>query len=336
MSSKSTVFVVWKACQRRVDAFKSDLQTIPVYLHYDWEERSRVHKAISYVLKSLRMVAILGRVKPDVFYVQAPPTIALYVAFLYSRLAHARYVVDAHNSMIYGSFWCRMPFWRLVLRKALLVLVHNEFVANVALRERIPCAVLMDRPPEVRPETYQCPQSVTDNRPRPWVVVPCSYDADEPLAELRQATAMLPEVTFFMTWYREKLPPAFARNVGPNVVFTGFLPQSQFDALLAHADLILVLTTRDGTQPSGASEALAFGKALVISDLQIIRSLFPAGAVYIDNQASAIAKGIRTGLSQKEQLETEMKLFLTEKMSRWRRQFAELSRVLSGVSQEIG
>jgi len=121
-------FVVWKACQRRVDAFKSDLQTIPVYLHYDWEERSRVHKAISYVLKSLRMVAILGRVKPDVFYVQAPPTIALYVAFLYSRLAHARYVVDAHNSMIYGSFWCRMPFWRLVLRKALLVLVHNDLL----------------------------------------------------------------------------------------------------------------------------------------------------------------------------------------------------------------
>jgi glycosyltransferase involved in cell wall biosynthesis len=194
----------------------------------------------------------------------------------------------------------------------------------------------MDRPPEVRPETYECPQGAPYSRARPWVVVPCSYDADEPLAELQQATRMLPEVTFFMTWYREKLPPAFARNVGPNVIFTGFLPQSQFDALLAHADLILVLTTRDGTQPSGASEALAFGKALVISDLQIIRSLFPAGAVYTNNQASAIAKGIRTGLSQKSQLETEMKTFLAEKTSRWGRQFDELSKALAGVSHEIG
>lgn len=265
------LFIIWKAYQRRVDAFKERLGARAIYLHYAWEERSKLHKAVSYVAKFYETWRLLFRHKPAMFYVQAPPTFPVYAAFFYSVLTGAKYIVDAHNPMISGSFWNRMPLAKAVLRKAATVIVHNAFVAQQAQAQQLPHTVLMDRPPEISLKPTALPERLNGKNGRPRVVVPCSYDVDEPLAELQKATSELSHVDFYLTWYIEKMPAQFASRFGKNVIFTGFLPLPEFNGLLASADAILVLTTQDGTQPSGATEALAFAKPLIVSDLQIIR-----------------------------------------------------------------
>lgn len=101
-----------------------------------------------------------------------------------------------------------------------------------------------------------------------------------------------------------------------------------FNGLLSACDVILVLTSVDGTQPSGASEALSLGKPLVISDFEIIRDLFPRGAVYVDNNGKAIAEGIREALSNKDTLSAEMHAYRSEKTRQWREQVGTLANKL--------
>jgi hypothetical protein len=307
-----------------VDAFKERLDARAIYLHYSWEERSKLHKAVSYAVKLFATWRLLFRHKPAVFYVQAPPTFPVYAAFLYSALTGAKYIVDAHNPMINGSYWNKMPLAKAALRKAATVIVHNTSVAQQAQAQQLPHTVLMDRPPEVAANRAALPKHLNGGNGRPRVVVPCSYDVDEPLAELQSATRELAHVDFYLTWYVEKMPAPFASGFGNNVIFTGFLPLPEFNGLLASADAILVLTTQDGTQPSGATEALAFAKPLIVSDLQIIRQLFPAGAVYVKNRGAAIAEGIQQALQRQTQLAAEMTAYKTAKLQAWENQFATL------------
>lgn len=323
-SAPQPIFIVWKAYQRRVDALQDRLEASPTYLHFAWEEQSKAHKALSYVCKFCLTLWVLFRRRPGLVFVQAPPILAVYAAWLYGRICGVPYVVDAHNTMIYDTFWPRLPGAMAALRHAATVLVHNKYVEELALAMELPCAVLMDRPPRIRPGEFSLPLAIVGDRRAPRVVVPCSYDVDEPLTELQAATRALPHVDFFITWYRDKLPRQFAQGCGSNVFFTGFLPIDQFNSLLACADVLLVLTTRDGTQPSGATEALSFERPLVVSDSPTIRALFPRGAIYVDNRAAAIADGIRTALDEKTRLSREMASFKAEKESLWEQQFQGL------------
>jgi len=328
MEKRQTLFIVWKVYQRRVNAFVNSLNINPVYVHYEWEEKSRLHKIVSYFFKVYQTLHLLATTKPGFFYIQAPPTFLLYTVHLYCKLAGAKFAVDAHNSMIGESLWSRMPFVQRILRQSAVVIVHNEVMAELARAQGLPYTVLMDRPPQVEPAQYPYPQQIMGERARPKVVVPCSFDIDEPLDEMQKATLLLPEVDFYITWYSEKLPAEYLQGFGKNTIFTGFLAQDDFDALLAHADAVLVLTTRDGTQPSGATEALAFQRPLVVSDFKIIRDMFPKGAVYISNDAAGIASGISLALNQRESLMVDMAQFKKEKLRLWDRQFDALNKLI--------
>lgn len=324
INNEETLFIVWKSYQRRVDAFKKKLNIRPVYFHFRWEEKTKVHKAFSYFFKIWKTFRLLMREKPDLFYIQSPPTFLIYVAYIYGLSTGAKVVVDAHNTLIYGSYWSKMPFVKYVLTRSFAVIVHNSYVADMADKMGVPHTILMDRPSDLSHVHLPVPKVMLKKLRGPLVVVPCSYDSDEPLEEMRKATIMLPNVNFFVTWYREKLSEDYLRGFKENTIFTGFMPPEEFDSLLAQADAILVLTTRKGTQPSGASEAIAFQKPLVVSDLQIIRELFPVGSIYVENSAEAIAKGIAEALQHKERLALEMASFKETKMKMWEEQFQNL------------
>ena len=185
-TEKKYIFIVWKTYQRRVDAFEKRLNILPIYLHCAWEERSALHKLLSYLVKSFITLRILIKLRPKVFFIQAPPVFPIYAACIYSLLFHARYIVDAHNPIIYGSFWSRMPFLSLILRKSYCVIVHNRFVEEKVKAFQTEYSVLMDVPFLNIPASNCFPNFLKKND-LPNVVVPCSFDRDEPLDEFQKA-----------------------------------------------------------------------------------------------------------------------------------------------------
>jgi glycosyltransferase involved in cell wall biosynthesis len=202
--------------------------------------------------------------------------------------------------MLYDAHNIHWPFAKSLLRRAHLLLVHNDDVKAHADKFDIPSVILRDPLPEmIVPDNIDEVSSIHLND-ETYIIVPCSMAEDEPLDELFSAIEMVPEALFVVTWFYDRLPSELRSRAPKNLRFTGFLEEPDFNALYAKANAAVVLTTREGTQPSGASEAISLGIPLVVSDIGTTRRLYKDKAVFVNNDAGSIASGVQVALSDYE------------------------------------
>jgi len=77
-----------------------------------------------------------------------------------------------------------------------------------------------------------------------------------------------------------------------NVILAGFLDDEAYVQRLASADAVVVLTDREDTLLSGAWEAIALGRPLVLSGTTALRTTFGDGVAYVTGDPVDIARGI--------------------------------------------
>jgi glycosyltransferase involved in cell wall biosynthesis len=85
--------------------------------------------------------------------------------------------------------------------------------------------------------------------------------------------------------------------------FTGFLPAGEFQSLMAHATVVLALTTREATMQRAAYEGLQLGRPLVCSDTGVLRRVLANAAIFVENTGPAIAAGITEAMAYADRLE---------------------------------
>lgn len=253
------------------------------------------------------------RLKPKVVFVQVPPTPLLYVVAIYCFLTKSVYICDCHNGMIYGKCWNKWPFAKRLMRKSALCLVHNADVKRLADNIDIETYVLRDLLPKFADGNATGVLEQFQLKHSDYVLAPFSIAHDEPLEELFKAIALLPETQFVMTWFSERIPNKLRSLIPDNLMFTGYLEEADFNSILVNAGVVLVLSTRDGTQPSGASEAIAAHVPLVISDLSTIRSLYGDAITYVENTPESIAVGIKSVYENPDSHKNQMSI-LREKL----------------------
>jgi glycosyltransferase involved in cell wall biosynthesis len=158
--------------------------------------------------------------------------------------------------------------------------------------------------------------------PKPWVLYPGSFSADEPIKEVFEAARLAPNLTFIITGRPERARK-YGHNIDslpPNVVLPGFLSLELFDDLLRETDVVMGLTKEEGIQLSVCNEALGFGKPLVTSDTQILRKLFGNAAVLVDaSDPQSIAQGCLAAISSSNEMADKSKLLANERLSTWER-----------------
>ncbi len=101
--SDKALFQVWKIYQRRAESIGHYFNVDIEYYHCSWEEKSKIHKVISYLFKSIMTVRDLVRYRPKLIFLQLPPTPALYIVGVYGVLTKTPYVTDCHNAMFMGG-----------------------------------------------------------------------------------------------------------------------------------------------------------------------------------------------------------------------------------------
>lgn len=324
------VFIVWKKFQRRVEVLAPQFGLEIIYLHYEWEEYSKFHKAFSYLLKTLETFKHLLQKRPSLIFVQLPPTLVLYYVSFYAWLAGAKYVSDCHNSMVYG-YWSKWIFAKKLLNDGIMV-VHNDHVADHVEKSMgiIPfvlrTGITKNKSQGSNVNTLLDRLSLSSER---YVLLPWNFNSDEPLAEVFEAINSMPDIQFVMTWYFEKLPKSLMNNLPSNLKLTGFLETEDFNYLFSHAGIALVLTNRDGTQLSGMHEAMAFEIPAVISDLKTTRFLYKGVPVYVENTPEAIVEGIRYAFENKIVLQEKIKNLRHETENEFSQQIRKLKTMLN-------
>ena len=268
---------------------------------------------LKYAVQWIRTARVLRRERPDVVFVMTPPLFAALPALLYTRRRRKRLVLDAHSAAFLHPRWRRLQWLqRALCRRAVTNLVHNDYTAALVREVGGHATLVPDVPIKfAERERFPRPERFT-------VAVVCSFNYDEPIREILEAAATLPDVQFFMTGNPRHLDPAVARSLPPNVNLTGFLSTPAYGGLLTDADAVLTLTTRDHTMLRGAYEATYQGTPVIVSDWQILRDAFPTGAVCVDNSPSQIAAAIRTVQTELPRFRQEAQRLRDAKLERWK------------------
>lgn len=297
-------------------------------------------KVLNYARLFVKSVQELRQSAPAVVWVQLPQVPVLWAALAYRALSSTpiKIVADCHNAQLRKP-WSHFPLALWSLQKADAILVHNDAMLKQAETNGWPMAkvlVLEDVPAmgKDQPPTGLALKHIT--APKPWVVFPGSFAADEPIEEVLAAARLAPEITFIITGRPDKAKQNGHNIVDlpKNVVLPGFLPVELFDDILREANVVIGLTREEGIQLSVCNEALGFGRPLVTSDTQILRELFGKAAVLVDTKMQAsIANGCREALLHADSYAQKSRLLADERLSAWKAdQLSKLHSLLGGAA----
>lgn len=255
---------------------------------------------------------ILRAERPDAIFVMTPPVFAALPAFWYARRYGAVVVLDAHTAAFMHPRW-RLFQWlqRALCRRAATTLVSNTHLASI-VEAAGGHATLVPDVPVVFDELEPFPRPAIFT-----VAVVCSFNYDEPLPAILEAARLSPDVRFFVTGDTRYLPKGVAADVPGNVILTGFLSTPAYAGLLAGADAVLTLTSRDHTMLRGAYEAIYQGTPVIVSDWPLLRDAFGEAGICVENTGSSIAAAVAAMQQELGAYRTRAKRLRERKLARW-------------------
>lgn len=282
-------------------------------LHVVAAEGSRI---LRFLPQALKTIGLLRQHKPEILFVQNPSLLLTVLAILTRRPFGYYLVVDAHNEGV-------RPFDRpgtIVrhLTRRLLKSADATIVTSAALADDVKSAggnplILPDGLPAVPPDIARNETS------GPHVVVIASFRQDEPIPAILAAAAMMPEVQFSFTGNARRFQGT-QESLPVNVRLTGFLPDASYWRLLSAASVICDLNLKPDCLVCGAYEALAAGKAMVLSDNPPTREIFGPAAALTGHRPAEIAATLRQALARRTQLEAEARALRERYRVRWEAQ----------------
>ncbi|MCX8015276.1 MAG: hypothetical protein N2748_04580, partial [candidate division WOR-3 bacterium] len=250
------VFIAWQLTTRTKTLAKHlNADIITYQRHFP----NPICRLIHYLLLTLSTIYQLFQKRPSVVFVQVPPIQAIFCAICYAKLTKTKIIFDTHSIIFFPKKLHQKLYLRLyryLIKHITLNIVHNQMILSYDYLKKTETIMLEDKIP------FNLNPNFTTN-PKKKIAVICSYHEDEPIAEILQAAASLPEYDFYFTGKSDKLQ----KLTHPvNIHFPGFLSDRDYEELLNTADLILVLTNRPDTVLCGAYEAVGVGKPLVTSN----------------------------------------------------------------------
>jgi hypothetical protein len=241
---------------------------------------------LAYPWSAIRTIWTLLRLRPRAAIVAAPPFVASLVALPFLAVLGAPLAIDAHTGALLDRRWrWSVPILAWLGRRSVAVVVTLPSLAAPLDARGVPTLVVPDPLPNLAPSTGAA-ATAPDNAGRARVVAVCGWGLDEPIEALVVAAeGRAWQLTVTGRPRREVATPA-------NVTLAGFLDDVAYVDVLAAADVVVVLTERDDTLLSGAWEAIALARPLVLSGTRALRETFGDAVTYVDSDATSIAAGI--------------------------------------------
>jgi glycosyltransferase involved in cell wall biosynthesis len=285
---------------------------------------SKVLAPVKYILNTIMTIQRLSREAPETIFVANPPIFAVLAVWIYSFFRPCCFIVDTHSSTFTARPWAIFLWlYRLMSKRALLHILHNDVLEQKVSSWGV-------RTVNFGELIYQID---ADKEPYPLrkgfnVVFVSLFRKDEPLESVMGAARIQTLVNFYVTGSLAKAPKKVIKNAPSNVVFTDFLPNEKYGALLRDCDIVICLTINDNTMQNGAYEALIIGRPIITSDWPVLRGLYNKGAVCVDNTPEAIGSAIRLIQAEYPRYLREIRALQTEFKTTWEKKFSALLELL--------
>lgn len=309
------VFISWWKYTSRPDSFAQAMNAE----NYFYAQGANLG-LLKYVPRALACFGTLVSRRPALVFASNPPTFAPLIVWIYCLLFNAKFCMDSHTSAFDRPRWLfLMPLHAFLGRRAIWEATTNDDLSDRMAAQGVRAVTVPDIPFEM-PEggAYSVESDAFT------VVFICSFDVDEPVAELFEAARDLPDAHFYVTGNPKKAPEELVRSKPDNVTLTGFLSNEDYAALLRAVDAVMVLTTYDFTMQRGGSEAITVGKPLITSDFGILRDVFNKGTLHVDNSPGSIVEAVGIMKSDLPKFESGMVTLREERAARWETIVADL------------
>lgn len=346
------LFLAWAPYSVRAESLSRRLGASLHTLSY--KTRRKLYSPIKYPLLFYKTLRVLISSRPTTIICQSPPIFCPLSAMLYaatSRKNKVRIIIDAHTATFEKpwSLPILKSITKWVIRKAIAVIVANGELQNIVYRNYgLMPLVLEDGVPQLdkaKRERSQKSVEISGNHDQNQfpvsmqsqfhlkdlenereerkfkIAVICSFASDEPIEEIINAAKILEDTTtFYVTGDSSRLATKKLlewQETASNVIFTGFLDDSQYVDLLRTVDAIMVLSRRYHNMLSGAHEALALEMPLITSDWPPLRKYFSAGTAYVNNSVKGIVSGVNYVQLEKDRMKEEMRILKRDKLVEW-------------------
>jgi glycosyltransferase involved in cell wall biosynthesis len=278
---------------------------------------------LKYVPRKIAMLWLLLTRRPKVVLCMNPPYFVGALAWFYCLFFDARFTLDSHSAAFDSRKWTwMMPLHSFLVKRAAASTVTNPELARRVEAMGGTAVVLSDIPYTMPAGDYPV---AADKFTLCFV---CNYAEDEPIFEVFDAARALPDVHIYVTGNEKKATDEMRAVKPDNATLTGYLSNEEYAGLLRQVDALLVLTTRDHTMQRGGSEAVTVGKPLITSDWPILREIFSAGTVHVDNTADGIRRGIEAVQANPQQYAQEILQLRERREARWAEVRAKLEALL--------
>ncbi len=301
--------------------------------HYGHLDHSSLGRLSRYFKSGLETLQQLKTRRPEVVIAQCPSIVLCILLVLVQAWRSFVFVVDAHNVTVEqlssSNAFLRLLV-RFLLRRADLVIVSNSALVSLLETNGITAAMLPDKLPSIsvgklpaRFESYKSPR----------FVLIASYASDEPIEEF--ITAFIKsgnDASLFITG-RRKNAATLLRFESEQIIFTDFLSLEDYEALIANANLLIDLTTREDCLVCGAYEAISVGVPILLSDTSANREVFPIGTLYAKNTGREYQNALKEFALRDTELQAGILKMQEEFLPYWERSFSELKLRLEQASQ---
>ncbi len=313
---KRTSWIAWERHPRNrnlAEALGVELVEYP-------ELNAMGHTARKYLFGLYKTLAYLIRTRPALVIGMYPSIANAVVIVLLRKILRYRAVIDMHNVGIITSqhgkrILASVTKW--IIRNADAIIVSNARLETSILNEGGRAIVLSDKLPSFSPE----PPAPKKSRFR--VVYVTTWSDDDPNDAVIQAASYLDETRYeILVTGRPPAEICESLALPRQVKLTGFVPDTEYQRVLATADAIMVLTTRSDCLVCGAYEATAIHKPMILSDKSILREYFQGGTIFTNHGSQSLADAIMEADASIRELQIgsrERELRIRE---RWRQEFA--------------
>ncbi len=277
------------------------------------------HYLVRVFVLAWKTLRLLQQRRPAFLVVQNPSMVlAAWAGFLKPFLGYTL-IVDRHSNFKFHTRRSRAlkyrvfhAFSRYSLARADLTIVTNQPLVSHVNEAGGRGFVMPDRFPQLEHE------GVVDLGPGHHILFICTFADDEPLEEVfASARELGPEVHFHVTGNASKGDKDQLALAPPNVRFTGFLPDADYQALLRSVDVVLALTTMPHCMQCGAYEAVSAGRPLVFGPDPAMVEYFYKGRVVTEIEPAALAAALKEALENRDRLAREAQEVFVERGQWW-------------------